>query len=77
MYSLLQVWKEELESALSDTEPEPESQNESLNTDSERSNGSTSSEYDTGEMGSSYRKKRRISRYNSFVSGAARIVYKV
>lgn len=28
-------------------------------------------------MGSSYRKKRRISRYNSFVSGAARSVYKV
>ena len=58
----------------SGTDSEPESQHDN---DSESSSASTSSECDTGEMGSSYRKKRRISRYSNFVRGGARSVYKV
>ena len=53
------------------------SQSELCNTESEESSTPTSSESDTGEMGSSSRKKRRISWYKNFVSGTARSVYKV
>ena len=60
--------QEELESAWSGTEPEAESQSESHSTDSEES--SPSSECDTGEM--LWEEKK----YNSYVSGTGRSVYK-
>ena len=47
---------------------------DSSSSSSERSNSSSS---DTEQMGRSYRKKRRESRYEHYVSGAGRSVYKL
>ena len=48
------------------------SMDESCSSESEQAN--SSSDHESGEMGCSYRKKRRVSRYENFVGGSARSV---
>jgi len=44
---------------------------------SESDQANSSSDHESGEMGCSYRKNRRVSRYENFVNGSARSVYQV